>query len=418
MGRERQLLCGILTVFMLFPSCAIDNREAEISILIGETALKTKSRLPDEEKISDVGILIYDVYGRLEHSSYHTGQNVFQAKLLKGERYEIRAFVNFGYKITAQHIEELEDLQFHLAYPDEYKNGIPMVAATDLVINGDSQIVLEPVRLMSRISLKMDRSKLSEDVRMDVSSVRIGNCPKKVKVFGNSRAESEDDCFTAGYSHNGSECSVLNTEDSKRMSDEVSLYMLENMQGRFSENGIDSDEDKIFEDYDKRQKICSYVEIGLEYSSPAWTSMTGPLIYRFYLGEDRNSLDVERNCHYHITVSPEDDGLKENSWRVDKTGLQYTGETSLVKYPSGYINGNIGDRIHLGCIVTPSHAPFDIGREYLEDDKAEGIYDYEIDTDGHGVTLQLTGPGTGLVYMEAGDPINEAALFIIEVNLP
>ena len=418
MGRERQLLCGILTVFMLFPSCAIDNREAEISILIGETALKTKSRLPDEEKISDVGILIYDVYGRLEHSSYHTGQNVFQAKLLKGERYEIRAFVNFGYKITAQHIEELEDLQFHLAYPDEYKNGIPMVAATDLVINGDSQIVLEPVRLMSRISLKMDRSKLSEDVRMDVSSVRIGNCPKKVKVFGNSRAESEDDCFTAGYSHSGSECSALNTEDSKRMSDEVSLYMLENMQGRFSENGIDSDEDKIFEDYDKRQKICSYVEIGLEYSSPAWTSMTGPLIYRFYLGEDRNSLDVERNCHYHITVSPEDDGLKENSWRVDKTGLQYTGETSLVKYPSGYINGNIGDRIHLGCIVTPSHAPFDIGREYLEDDKAEGIYDYEIDTDGHGVTLQLTGPGTGLVYMEAGDPINEAALFIIEVNLP
>ena len=403
---------------MLFPSCAIDNREAEISILIGETALKTKSRLPDEEKISDVGILIYDVYGRLEHSSYHTGQNVFQAKLLKGERYEIRAFVNFGYTITAQHIEELEDLQFHLAYPDEYKNGIPMVAATDLVINGDSQIVLEPVRLMSRISLKMDRSKLSEDVRMDVSSVRIGNCPKKVKVFGNSRAESEDDCFTAGYSHSGSECSVLNTEDSKRMSDEVSLYMLENMQGRFSENGIDSDEDKIFEDYDKRQKICSYVEIGLEYSSPAWTSMTGPLIYRFYLGEDRNSLDVERNCHYHITVSPEDDGLKENSWRVDKTGLQYTGETSLVKYPSGYINGNIGDRIHLGCIVTPSHAPFDIGREYLEDDKAEGIYDYEIDTDGHGVTLQLTGPGTGLVYMEAGDPINEAALFIIEVNLP
>ena len=418
MGRERQLLCGILTVFMLFPSCAIDNREAEISILIGETALKTKSRLPDEEKISDVGILIYDVYGRLEHSSYHTGQNVFQAKLLKGERYEIRAFVNFGYKITAQHIEELEDLQFHLAYPDEYKNGIPMVAATDVVINGDSQIVLEPVRLMSRISLKMDRSKLSEDVRMDVSSVRIGNCPKKVKVFGNSRAESEDDCFTAGYSHSGSECSALNTEDSKRMSDEVSLYMLENMQGRFSENGIDSDEDKIFEDYDKRQDICSYVELALEYSSPAWTSMTGPLIYRFYLGEDRNSLDVERNCHYHITVSPEDDGLKENSWRVDKTGLQYTGETSLVKYPSGYINGNIGDRIHLGCIVTPSHAPFDIGREYLEDDKAEGIYDYEIDTDGHGVTLQLTGPGTGLIYMEAGDPINEAALFIIEVNLP
>ena len=418
MGRERQLFCRILIACILFASCNIDRQEADISILIGETVLKTKSELPDEEKISDVSILIYDIYGRLEHSSYHVGQSVFQAKLLKGEKYEIRAFVNFGYKITAQHIEELADIQFHLAYPDEYKNGIPMVATAEVVIGEDSQIVLEPVRLMSRISLKMDRSRLSDDVRMEVSSVRIGNCPKKVKAFGNSRAESEDDCFTVGYFHSGSECSALNTEDGRRISDEVSLYMLENMQGRFNENGVDSDEGKIFKEYDKRQDICSYVELALEYSSPTWTSMTGPLIYRFYLGEDRNSLDVERNCHYHITVSPEDDGLKESSWRVDKTGLKYTGETSLVKYPAGYINGNIGDRIHLGCIVTPSHTPFDIGLEYLEDDKAEGIYDYEIDTDGHGVTLLLTGPGTGLIYMEAGDPINEAALFIIEVNLP
>ena len=98
--------------------------------------------------------------------------------------------------------------------------------------------------------------------------------------------------------------------------------------------------------------------------------------------------------------------------------MKYTGETSLEKYPSDYIRGNIGEKIHLGCILTPSSAPFDIGLEYLEDDKAEGIYDYVIDQDGHGVTLTLTGPGRGLIYMEAGDPINEAALFIVEVNLP
>jgi hypothetical protein len=54
----------------------------------------------------------------------------------------------------------------------------------------------------------------------------------------------------------------------------------------------------------------------------------------------------------------------------------------------------------------------------MDEDKAEGIYDYVIDEDGHGVTLTLTGPGSGIVYMEAGDPINDAALFIIEVNLP
>lgn len=53
----------------------------------------------------------------------------------------------------------------------------------------------------------------------------------------------------------------------------------------------------------------------------------------------------------------------------------------------------------------------------MEDDKTAGIYDYEIDPDGHGATLTLTGPGVGLIYMDAGDPINDAALFIIEVNL-
>ena len=54
----------------------------------------------------------------------------------------------------------------------------------------------------------------------------------------------------------------------------------------------------------------------------------------------------------------------------------------------------------------------------MEDDKAEGLYDYVIDEDGHGATLTLTGPGRGLIYMEAGEPVNDAALFIIEVNLP
>ena len=51
-------------------------------------------------------------------------------------------------------------------------------------------------------------------------------------------------------------------------------------------------------------------------------------------------------------------------------------------------------------------------------DREDGIYDYIIDADGHGVTLILKGPGSGLVYMEAGEPVNESELFLIEVNLP
>ena len=420
MGGKRQLLHTILSavICLVATACVSDMHEADVSIAVRGADIRSKSELPDEEKISDISLLIYDGYGRLEYSSYLIGTQTFQVKLLKGERYHIRALVNFGYKVEAQRIEDLKDLKFHLAYPDEYSRGIPMAAAIEVVIGKDREIVVEPKRLMSRVSIRLDRSKLSDEVRMDVSSIRIGNCPKLVKVFEESRAESEDDCFVSGFSRNGPECAALNTENSSRISDEISLYMLENMQGRFGENEILSDEEKVFNDYDRRNKICSYIELGLEYSSETWSSMGSPLLYRFYLGENRNNLDVERNCHYHITVCPEDDGLGSDGWRIDKTGLKYTGETSLVKYPSGYIRGDIGDKIHLGCILTPTQAPFDIGLEYLEDDKATGIYDYEIDADGHGVTLLLTGPGTGLIYMEAGDPINEAALFMIEVNKP
>ena len=174
----------------------------------------------------------------------------------------------------------------------------------------------------------------------------------------------------------------------------------------------------VFEDHDPRQDICSYIELELEYEYEDLGTREKPLIYRFYLGENRTSLNIERNCHYHINICPHDDGLNGDGWRVDKSGIEFIGTPGLVEYPESYIIGDIGDKIHLGCLLTPSYAPFDIGISYLEADKAAGIYDYTIDDDGHGVTLTLKSPGTGLIYMEAGEPINDSALFIIEVNLP
>jgi hypothetical protein len=54
----------------------------------------------------------------------------------------------------------------------------------------------------------------------------------------------------------------------------------------------------------------------------------------------------------------------------------------------------------------------------MENDKKEGIYDYVIDDDRHGAVITLTGPGSGLIYMSAGYPVNESALWFIEVNQP
>lgn len=427
MERKRRIFCGILSLCSCIsalngciayeaPDCM-----AELRISIGSSAaFHTKAVLPEQEKISDINILIFDANGMLERKAYmDSGKSSYEVSLLKGMEYTIYISANFGYPVSVENLEEVSQMEYHLAYPDEYRRGIPMAATVHgVVITEDTDIGVDLERLMAQISLKMDRSRLSDGVNMNVISVRIGNCPKKVRPFATSRAISEDDCFRVGFIHDDIGCSPLNNYGLDGISEDISLYMLENMQGRFSTEDLTADQEKVFREHDPRKDICSYIEMEVEYSYGDIVSVDKPLIYRFYLGEDRNSLDVERNCHYHITVTPEDDGLKGDGWRVDKTGISYVGIPSLKQYPDDYITGDVGDIVHIGCHLTPSYAPFDIGLDYLEADRAEGIYDYEIDKDGHGVTLKLTGTGRGLIYMEAGDPINDAALFLIEVNLP
>jgi hypothetical protein len=392
---------------------------ADVQITIGNTSMITKADMPDEEKISDVSLMIFDSYGMVEKNIYLPGgQQTCNVNLLKGTTYSIYACVNFGYEVKVKKMEELRDIEYYLAYPDEYREGIPMTGSLkDVLISNDCSISLELERLMARISLKMDRSRLSEGVSMDVVGVEIGNCPKKIRPFTQNRIMSEDECFKVGFRHDDFLCKPLNSKDSSGQSNELSVYMLENMQGIFSTEGIASHQDKVFNDEDPRKLVCSYIEVELDYIYKDMASMRQPLIYRFYLGEGLDNLDVKRNSHYHITISPEDNGLKGDGWRVDKSGISFIGTPQIIQYPDDYIRGDIGDVIHIGCSIYPPDTPFDVGLKYLEDDKAAGIYDYVVDEDGHGVTLTLTGPGTGLIYMEAGEPVNDAALFFIEVNL-
>lgn len=423
MGRERGLYCRVLIATLLaMTGCGQisvhQEEEVMCRITVGEDSFASRSADPDEEMISDISIMIFDENGDAEECIWlKDGQTQVDVPLVLGKRYSFRTCANFGYRTYADHMDELEEMVYYMAYPDEYSKGMPMYAATDDIKVGKDAIVnLKLIRLMSKISLRMDRRRLSKDVQIHVTGVRIGNCPKSVKVFSSSRITDNSQCFSMGFSRNDAQSAILNTISSDNLSGILTLYMLENMQGDM-DTPIHEDAEKVFDENDHRREVCSYIEIDMEYLSYEQYSET-PLKYRFYLGDSRSNLDVERNSHYHITVCPEDDGLKGDGWRVDKSGMADLGPTFLKSYPSSYIRGKIGDKIHLGCIISPPHAPFDVGESYMADDKAEGIYDYEIDTDGMGATLTLTGPGCGWIYMEAGEPVNDGALFVIEVDLP
>lgn len=421
MGRQGRIFCIVLSA-LLATGCAWTDMPEEKKVLcriaVNDGDYASKAMDPDEERISDVSIMIFDERGDAEECLWlQNGQTTTEVSLVVGKRYSFRACANFGYRTYADHIDELDETIYYMAYPDEYSQGMPMYAEIDNIrIGEDASVELKLQRLMAKISLRMDRRRLSEGVEMNVLGVRIGNCPKSVKVFGKNTVSSHDQCFGMGFSRDDVQTVVLNTIRQDDISGTVTLYMLENMQGDI-EGPIDSDAEKVFGEQDHRRDICSYIEMDIEYLSHEKYSER-PLVYRFYLGDSRTNLDVERNCHYMITVCPEDDGLKGDGWRVDKSGISDLGPTYIKPYPSQYVRGKIGDKVHIGCKVSPQNTPFDVGENYMKDDNKTGIYDYEIDPDGHGAVLTLTGPGRGWIYMEAGAPVDRGVLFVIEVDLP
>ena len=422
MGRERGILRSLLITALIAVGCARigtpEEKEVMCRISVEDIGYAVKAMDPDENMISDVSIMIFDERGEAEECLWlPNGETSTEIPLVLGKTYSFRACANFGYRTFADHISELDETVFYMAYPDEYSKGMPMYACADGIrIGDDASVSLKMKRLMAKISLRMDRRKLSDGVEMNVVGVRIGNCPKSVKVFGTNAVSNHDQCFGIGFSRNDAQTAVLNTLTRDNLSGTVSLYMLENMQGDMPES-LASDSEKVFDEQDHRRDVCSYIEMDIEYLSYEKYSES-PLVYRFYLGDSRTNLDVERNCHYRITVCPEDDGLNGDGWRVDKSGLTDLGPTYFKSYPTPYIRGKIGDKVHIGCILSPPNTPFDVGESYMKDDKETGIYNYEIDPDGHGAVLTLTGPGRGWIYMEAGEPINDGALFMIEVDLP
>lgn len=421
MGRQGRIFCIVLSA-LLATGCAWTDMPEEKKVLcriaVNDGDYASKAMDPDEERISDVSIMIFDERGDAEECLWlQNGQTTTEVSLVVGKRYSFRACANFGYRTYADHIDELDETIYYMAYPDEYSQGMPMYAEIDNIrIGEDASVELKLQRLMAKISLRMDRRRLSDGVEMNVLGVRIGNCPKSVKVFGKNTVSSHDQCFGMGFSRDDVQTAVLNTIRQDDISGTVTLYMLENMQGDI-EGSIDSDAEKVFGEQDHRRDICSYIEMDIEYLSHEKYSER-PLVYRFYLGDSRTNLDVERNCHYMITVCPEDDGLKGDGWRVDKSGISDLGPTYIKPYPSQYVRGKIGDKVHIGCKVSPQNTPFDVGENYMKDDNKTGIYDYEIDPDGHGAVLTLTGPGRGWIYMEAGAPVDRGVLFVIEVDLP
>lgn len=256
--------------------------------------LSVKSSDPDPVLISDYNILIYNCFGALEESVYVPERELAEAyhktTLLRGQKYTILAAANLGYALGELPLEEAMAYRHYLAYPDEYSHGIPMAAVREDVLSADI-IDLRLERLMGRVDVRLDKSRLNPDVELSVKEMRVGKCPMSATLFSPGTAVQY---FSGGFTLSGLELNPLDRGEAVR------LYLLENLSGDVP---------------------SSYVEMKCTYKSAQSQTKVGEyLIYRFYIG-DGDTYGIGRNTIQSVVVRPMGDGLSGDSWRVDKSAL-------------------------------------------------------------------------------------------------
>lgn len=123
---------------------------------------------------------------------------------------------------------------------------------------------------------------------------------------------------------------------------------------------------------------------------------------------------LSRNVKYSYSLLITRKGSTDPDTPVEPE--QVVGEGWIKLYPGQFITGTNGEKVHVWCEVYPENTPVDISREDLDFDVERGIYTYEMDRDGHGVTLTLRENGTGMFTIDAGPPVNDGFLVIVVVN--
>ncbi|MBR6346227.1 MAG: DUF4906 domain-containing protein [Bacteroidales bacterium] len=417
----------LFTVVMLLTlSClkesAPDGEREEVAVRVA-AAGATKSIDPPESRIQDVNFLLFTPSGVAEWRKYYRdasqvwdgGAYVVKLSLLKDCDYTLCVAANAGRALSPRTLDEAKQLRHYMAYPDEYSRGMLMSSVSAVRAGPGLELGLE--RNMAKVSLRIDRSALDKDVRLTARSVTVGGCPSSVTPFAPSMARSASDIFTSGFSKSDSDVSALNADDSFALSGEVSLYILENLQGDLLSD-VTSDSGKVFTD-SRYGEVCSWVEMKFEYHSPSKHTRPGEyLIYRFYLGESLNNFDVRRNVHYRITLRPEGDGLSEDGWRVDKEAIEdEPAKVFFDLHPSAYNECRSGDDFRIWCDISPSGTPVEIEQlAYDDHENVAELYDYTIDPDGHGLTIHTKKGGSALVYFNAGPPVNRDTLALLVID--
>lgn len=370
----------------------------------------------DEDRISDLNLFVFTEDGILEEKRFlperEFDAGALRVRLLEGVRYRIVACANMGYALPCTTLSELRAYRYPLVYPDEYSHGLPMSGEVVFEAGSTDSVEIPLERLLSKIRLRIDRSCLDSDVSFNIRSVRIGNCPRSATLFGESRAETDQDLFAQGFHKEGRAVDPLNVRSWNGLSETVDLHLLENIQGELLPDNHDP-RTKVLPANHPGYGVASYVELTIDYVSDDWYSgIDNWLVYRFWLGESPSDFSVRRDACYPFTITPEGDGLQGDPWRIDRSRLGVRTRFNLL--PAAYNECSSTEDYHLWCDVSPAWTPVEIEAvNYGED---EDWYDYTPDPDGRGVTVHPRKGGTAFFLFSAGAPVSRDTLAVLRVD--
>jgi len=238
-------------------------------------------------------------------------------KAVKGQKYKIWAAANMGGQINVRSITDFT-AQRKVDFSTIDKNGVPMfsngyieyTAGTD-----DPSIDIELCRMLARVDISIDRSRLAHFGNFTVKNVRIYNAINSFTPFESNIMQKRQGVIDYGFDYaSADDLAAINGGET------ISLYAFENMQGTILQGNTDPWK-KVPGNIAGAADYCSYLELECSCSGQGLSSES--VQYRLYLGRNSyDNFDVCRNTVYSLVIQPSEDEIfgKRGSWKVSSTG--------------------------------------------------------------------------------------------------
>ena len=367
-------------------------------------ASKNGQQRTAEALVKNVTFLLYNSAGDLLTATYTDQPNQPIALNIRNKtRASLYVVANVGdwtQKLNIVSIERLRQTYWPY-HPDSLTADAALPMATHLesqVFEDGGKLHLSLERLVAKFRIQVDTSALSQEVeQFDIQEIRLRNLNRRVHFFDESKALYRSWIVDSSRTFSGSELSAIWEQG-------LDMYLPENCQGDLLTGNTDPSTHVPPSPYDT---LCSYVEFVVNYRSK--TQSDNHLIYRYYLhdGQLLDNFDVRRNTMYTCRTRFCGDGLNENSWRIDASGMQDL-VTQIQLSPTTAILSRIGETIRLQASILPASAANPVLHWYSSNPEIASVNSEGV------VTAQ--GQGTCTITASATDGSGQTATATISVN--